>query len=130
MSAGDDAANERREGRRADEPGGEAVRRYLVRTNTGDVVVVVNARAGGLDDDLFGLEAATTDSVAGITMTTPLSAFGAKVVDLIELHGTGDFKGSDTLREMLVKEKATFELRRIERFAKELAGERDADGGH
>jgi len=95
-------------------------RRYLVKTNAGDVVVVVNKEAGGLSDDLFGLEPATERSTAGIDMTTPLSAFGAKVVDLIELHGTDDFTGSATLRDMLIKEKATFELRRIERFARSL----------
>ena len=94
-------------------------RRFLVKTNDGDVVVVVNGAAGGLDDDLFAFEPATEETTAGIVMTTPLSAFGSKVVDLIELHGTEDFTGSAVLREMLVKEKATFELRRIERFAKE-----------
>mgnify|MGYP000857958494 CR=1 FL=1 len=93
-------------------------RRYLVRTNDGDVVVVVNPRAGGLDDDLFRLEPATPESTAGITMTTPLSAFSAKAVDIIELHGTSSFAGSPTLREMLVREKATALLRSIERFAK------------
>ena len=61
----------------------------------------------------------TAETLKSVGMTTPLSAFGAKVVDLIELHGTSDFTGSDALREMLVKEKATFELRRIERFAKD-----------
>lgn len=95
----------------------------MVKTNAGDVVVVVNGAAGGLDDDLFSLEAASDESVAGIGMTTPLSAFGAKVVDLIELHGTSEFTGSPALREMLLKEKATFELRRIERFAKEQVDE-------
>lgn len=98
-----------------------AERRFLVKTNAGDVVVVVNPTAGGLDDDLFSLEAPTQEALAGIDMTTPLSAFGAKVVDLMELYGTSDFTGSATLREMLIKEKATFELRRIERFAKEQA---------
>lgn len=100
----------------------ESERRFLIRTNAGDVVVVVNPEANGLADDLFSLQAATEETVAGIEMTTPLSAFGAKVVDLIELHGTDEFTGSDALREMLVKEKATFELRRIERFAKEAKG--------
>jgi len=94
-------------------------RRYLVKTRYGDVVVNVNPAAGGLDDDLFGFEAPTAQSAAGIDMVTPLSAFGAKVVDLIELHGTGKFAGSASLREMLVREKATAELRRIERFAKQ-----------
>lgn len=93
-------------------------RRYLVKTNVGDVVVVVNPRAGGLSDDLFSFEPVTQEALEHVDMTTPLSAFGSKVVDLIELHGTAEFTGSDTLREMLIREKATLELRRIERFAK------------
>ena len=96
-------------------------RRYLVKTNAGDVVVVVNPAAGGLSDDLFSFEAVTQEALSQVDMTTPLSAFGSKVVDLIELHGTAEFTGSDALREMLIREKATLELRRIERFAKERA---------
>lgn len=98
-------------------------RRFLVKTNAGDVVVVVNPHAGGLDDDLFSFEVVTAAALAEVDMTTPLSAFGSKVVDLIELHGTAAFTGSDALREMLIREKATLELRRIERFAKEHAAD-------
>ncbi|HEX7002251.1 MAG TPA: hypothetical protein VF164_11220 [Trueperaceae bacterium] len=93
-------------------------RRYLVRTGDGDVVVVVNPVAGGLDDDLFELRNPDAENLAGITMTTPLTAFSAKAVDIIELHGTDSFAGSRQLREMLVREKATALLRSIERFAK------------
>lgn len=96
-------------------------RRYLVRTNVGDVIVVVNPLASGLADDLFAFEAVTPEGLGQVDMTTPLSAFGAKVVDLIELHGTSEFTGSSTLREMLIREKATAELRRIERFAQQHA---------
>lgn len=103
--------------------GANEPRRYLVKTNHADVVVFVNPDAGGLDDDLFSFEAATPDNVAGLTMTTPLTAFAAKVVDVIELHGTDAFGGSPNLLEMLVKEKATHELRRLERFAQELAAQ-------
>lgn len=98
-------------------------RRYLVKTDHGDVVVFVNPDAGGLDDDLFSFEAATPENVAGLTMTTPLTAFSAKVVDVIELHGTAEFDGSAKMLEMLVREKATYELRRLERFAQELGGQ-------
>ena len=97
-------------------------RRYLVKTNAGDVIVVVNPLASGLADDLFSFERVTPAGLAQVDMTTPLSAFSSKVVDLIELHGTADFEGSDVLKELLIKEKATFELRRIERFAKDNAG--------
>jgi len=98
-------------------------RRYLVKTNVADVVVVVNPNAGGLADDLFSFEPVTDEALKHVDMTTPLSAFGSKVVDLIELHGTAEFTGSAVLRDMLIKEKATFELRRIERFAREHAKE-------
>lgn len=109
------------ESRREQLDASDEVRRYLVKTNQADVVVVVNPDASGLDDDLFSFEAADEANVAGLTMTTPLTAFAAKVVDIIELHGTEEFGGSAKLLEMLVKEKATHELRRLERFAQELA---------
>lgn len=96
-------------------------RRYLVTTNAGDVIVVVNPLASGLADDLFAFESVTPAGLEHVDMSTPLSAFGAKVVDLIELHGTAEFTGSGTLKEMLIKEKATLELRRIERFARDHA---------
>ena len=56
---------------------------------------------------------------------TPAPAPAAKVVDLIELQGTDDFGGSPKLLEMLIKEKATFELRRLGRFAEALASRGD-----
>lgn len=96
----------------------EQDRRYLVTTDHGDVVVVVSAAAGGLDPDLIRLEAATPDSTKDLTMATPLTAFGAKMVDLIELHGAGDLQLSPAMYQMMVREKATQELHRIERFAK------------
>src|SRR5690606_8387508 len=105
--------------------GQQEERRYLVKTNDGDVVVVVRAEAGGLDDDLFQLRRPDPANLEGITMTTPLTAFSAKAVDIIELHGTGSFGGSDQLKEMLVREKATALLRSIERFAKQ-AGDQGA----
>lgn len=104
-----------------DSSGPQEERRYLVKTNDGDVVVVVKAGAGGLDDDLFELRRPDAESLQGITMATPLTAFSAKAVDLIELHGTDSFGGSAQLKEMLVREKATALLRSIERFAKQQA---------
>ncbi len=97
-------------------------RRYLVKTSDGDVVVVVKPGAGGLDDDLFELRSPHAEDLSGIPMTTPLTAFSSKVVDIIELHGTAGFGGSERLREMLVREKATDLLLSIERFAKRHQG--------
>lgn len=93
-------------------------RRYLITTDHGDVVVEVNERVSGLDADFLRLRHAGDGADQGLDTATPLRAFGAKMVDLIELYGVGEFAGSDTLREMLVREKATQELKRIERFAK------------
>lgn len=95
--------------------------RYLVRTDSGDVIVTVTAGVGGLDDALIQLERAPVGAAADFDMVTPLRAFGAKMVDIIELAGTEGFGGSATLREMLVKEKATQELKRIELFARDGA---------
>lgn len=96
--------------------------RFLVRTDSGDVIVTVNPSVGGLDDDLILLESANAGQAEEFDMVTPLRAFGAKMVDLIELAGTEEFGGSPTLREMLVKEKATQDLKRIELFARRNAG--------
>ncbi len=102
-----------------DESGKAEERRYLVKTNDGDVIVAINPAAGGLDDDLFELRRPDPENLSGITMATPLTAFSSKAVDIIELHGTGSFGGSQQLKEMLVREKATALLRSIERFAKQ-----------
>jgi len=115
------------ESSRNEQQGTEGARRYMVRTNQGDVVVIVNGEAGGLDDDLFSYEVPTAENVVGLTMTTPLTAFASKVVDIIEMQGTEAFGGSDKLREMLVREKATSELRRLERFAETAAGDTQTD---
>jgi len=97
------------------------VRSFLVSTDHGDVVVRVNPAAGGLDTDLLALEPADAANSSALTMVTPLRAFGAKMVDLIEMQGLGDVDVSPALRELLVREKATQELKRIERYARERA---------
>ncbi len=99
----------------------EIERRYIVSTDNGDVVVRLRDGALGLDADLLDLSMADPAATAEIGMTTPLRAFAAKMVDLIEIQGVGEFAGGPRMREMLVREKATADLRRIERFAKEHA---------
>lgn len=94
--------------------------KFLVRTDSGDVLVSVNGNASGLDDDLILLEKAPENAAEELGMVTPLRAFGAKMVDLIEMAGTEALGGSASLREMMVKEKATQELNRIERFARSM----------
>ena len=97
----------------------DPLRRYLVTTDHGDVVVTVNPAAGGLDPDLLELGPVTATVAQELTMATPLRAFSAKMVDIIEIQGLGDVTMSGSLRDMLVREKATQELHRIERYAKD-----------
>ncbi|UCH25900.1 MAG: hypothetical protein JSV66_18585 [Trueperaceae bacterium] len=92
--------------------------RYLVKTDYGDVVVEVNeACENALDGELLLLEKPTAQHRAELSLETPLRAFAAKMVDIIETVGTGNFTSSPRLLQMMVQEKATAELKRIERFA-------------
>ncbi len=97
-------------------------RRFLVTTDHGDVVVEVRPDAAGLDADLLRLRMADAATVQELPVATPLRAFAAKMVDIIEGQGLGGFTGGERMREMLVREKATADLHRIERFAREHAG--------
>lgn len=95
---------------------------YLVSTDHGDVVVQVNDVTSGLDPDLFTLLPATAQNRAGLDRVVPLRAFAAKVLDIVELKGTGGLPGGERLLRMMVQEKATEELRRIERWARSRHG--------
>jgi hypothetical protein len=97
-------------------------RRFLVTTDDGDVVVTVNDDADGLDPALLSLTMADEAAARELPVATPLRAFAAKMVDLIEAQGMGAFAGGERMREMLVREKATADLRRIERYAREHGG--------
>ena len=99
-----------------------APRRFLVTTDFGDVVVDVNDGVDGMDPGLLSFAMADEASAVELPVATPLRAFAAKMVDLIEAQGLGAFSGGARMREMLVREKATSELKRIERFAREHAG--------
>lgn len=94
-------------------------RRFLVTTDHGDVVVEVREGATGLDADLLSLAMADEAAAEELPVATPLRAFAAKMVDIIEAQGLGEFGGGERMREMMVREKATSELRRIERFARD-----------
>ena len=97
---------------------------FLVRTEFGEVVVTVNpACENALESDLLLLSAPTEEELPNFQMTTPLRAFGAKMVDIIEAVGTGDFDPGERMRDMMVKEKATSDLKRIERWARDNLGE-------
>ncbi len=100
------------------------VRKYLVNTDHGQVVVRINEVASGLDPALLTLEPATPENSHDIVMEVPLRAFGAKMVEIIEMIGTGTIgtgtEVSLTLQRMMIQEKATEDLKRIERFARAL----------
>ncbi|HEX7004265.1 MAG TPA: hypothetical protein VF168_08765 [Trueperaceae bacterium] len=92
--------------------------RYLVKTEYGDVVVAVNPECdNALESDLLLLSAPAEGAEFG--METPLRAFGAKMVDIIRSVGTGDFDPGGSMLEMMIKEKATSDLNRIERWARD-----------
>jgi hypothetical protein len=99
--------------------------RYLVVTEHGRVVVVVRGDKAGLDADLIAVTAA--DDADDLAMETPLRAFAAKMVDLVQARGTGGVPLSPAMLAMMVKEKAAEDLARIERAARRLhAGDADA----
>lgn len=94
--------------------------RYLVVTEHGRVVVRVRADRSGLDGDLIEVRAAAAEDLASISMETPLRAFAAKMVDIVQARGSGGLEVSPGLLDMLVKEKAAEDLKRIERAARDL----------
>lgn len=95
------------------------VTKYLVKTDHGDVVVHINETCeNALDNDLLSLEAPTTENTQDITFEVPLRAFGAKMLEIIDMVGTGSFNASATMLDMMKKEKATSDLNKIERWAK------------
>jgi len=105
-------------------------RRFLVTTDHGEVLVRIDPDRGGLDPDLLILESPDDANSGDLPTTVPLRAFGAKMVELIEAQG-GDMPGGERLRRLLVQEKASSDLNRIERWARTHSGDdsdRDASG--
>ena len=101
-------------------PEGELMTKYLVMTDHGDVVVSVNeACDNALQKDLFELHEPTPENTKDLEVEVPLRAFGAKVIEIIEKVGTGEASPSPKLRDMMIKEKATEDLARIERWARD-----------
>jgi hypothetical protein len=100
-------------------------RKFLVITDHGEVLVRIDEARAGLDPDLLILEAPTSANTADLPATVPLRAFGAKMVELIEAQG-GDLPGGERLRRMLVQEKASADLNRIERWARQRAADEGA----
>jgi hypothetical protein len=94
--------------------------RYLVVTEHGRVLVVVRGDKDGLDPDL--IEVGSASGADDLSLETPLRAFAAKMVDLVQARGEGAATLSPTMAAMMVKEKAAEDLRRIERAARRLAG--------
>ncbi len=94
--------------------------RYLVVTEHGRVLVVVRADRSGLENDLIDVRRPDQDDLAEVAMETPLRAFAAKMVDIVQARGSGELSVSPGLLDMLIKEKAAEDLSRIERAARRL----------
>ena len=97
------------------------MRRYLIVTDThGDILAELDETPrNALDGPLFRLSRPTDSEREAVPFEVPLRAFSAQVVDSLETVGTGDFKVDEKLLDVLKIEKATEELARIERWAKE-----------
>lgn len=93
--------------------------RFLVRTDYGEVLVQINPECqNALESDLLLLSEPSAEDMAGFSVEVPLRAFGAKVIDIIRSVGTGGFEPPESVKEMMIKEKATSDLNRIERWAR------------
>ncbi len=97
---------------------------HIVVTEHGPVLVSINPQAkGGFDPDLLVLGPVSEEARANAAFETPLRAFAVKVVDMIEAAGTDGQGVPPAMREMAVKEKATSELKRIERWSLKASSE-------
>ena len=92
--------------------------RFVVVTDHGRVVVVVRGDKGALEPDLLDVRRYDDTSAEGIGLETPLRAFAAKMVDLLLARGTDALPMSPAMRDLMIKEKAAEDLRRIERAAR------------
>lgn len=94
--------------------------KFVVVTEFGSVLVTVNPMVqNGLENDLLQFRAASPQDHETADFETPLRAFAAKMVDIIETVGFEGVELSGMMRDMLVREKATSELGRIERWARD-----------
>lgn len=93
-----------------------SVEKYLVTTDNGDVVVIIDRSVGGLDSGFITLR--TPEEGEAFEMVTPLRAFNSKMVDLISVCAQDALPASPTIRDMVIGEKAASELNRIEKFAR------------
>lgn len=93
--------------------------RFIVVTEYGNVLVSVNpSAANGLDDQLLLFSTVSSEDRASAAFETPLRAFAAKMVDIINGVGFEGTAVSGAMRDLLIREKATSELGRIERWAR------------
>lgn len=102
--------------------------RFLVVTEHGRVLVIVRGDKDALEPDLLDVRRGDDPEAASVAMETPLRAFAAKMVDLLVARGTDALPLSPAMRDLMVKEKAAEDLRRIERSARALAGAAAGDG--
>ena len=95
--------------------------RFLVVTEHGRVLVVVRGDKGALEPDLLDVRRPDDAAAADVDLETPLRAFAAKMVDLLVARGTDALPMSPAMRDLMIKEKAAEDLRRIERAARAFA---------
>jgi hypothetical protein len=101
--------------------------RFLVVTEHGRVLVIVRGEKDGLDPDL--IEVVGDADAADVRLETPLRAFAAKMVDLVQARGAGAATMSPAMAALMIKEKAAEDLKRIERAARRLHEQGRGDAG-
>jgi hypothetical protein len=102
--------------------------RFLVVTEHGRVLVIVRGDKDGLDPDL--IEVVGDADAADVRLETPLRAFAAKMVDLVQARGGGGGAPlSPAMAALMIKEKAAEDLKRIERAARRLNEQARDDAG-
>src|SRR5690625_1455437 len=96
---------------------------FIIVTDAGSVLISINPQASnGLDPELLQFAEVTDKDRETAAFETPLRAFSAKMVDIINSAGFDGVTMSGSMRDMMVREKAVADLSRIERWAAEHLG--------
>lgn len=98
--------------------------RFVVITEFGPVLVTINpANSGGFDPELLLFGSVNSGEAADVAVEVPLRAFAAKMVEIVEAAGTEGSGMPAGMMQMMISEKATSDLKRIERWAKDNPGQ-------
>lgn len=82
------------------------MKRYLISTEYGEVLAELDETPrNALDGPLFTLSRPTSEARQDAPFEVPLRAFSAKMIDIIEGIGVGDFRAEPGVIELLKKKR-------------------------